>query len=58
MVIPNTLESISLDENIKCTSRWLILPQITQNLRFVNLKCVTYTQPIWVTLRQNNPILA
>ena len=51
MVILSTLESTDIDKTIKCTSRWFILVQRMQNLEFVNLKCVTYTQPIWVSLR-------
>ena len=33
---------IFLDETVKCASKWFILTQRTQNLEFVNLKCVTY----------------
>ena len=43
-------QSTALDESIKSASRWFILAQITQNLEFVNLKCITYTQHIWVPL--------
>ena len=50
MIILSTMESIYLDESIKCASRWFILAQRTQNLEFVSLKCVTYTQPIRVSL--------
>ena len=41
-----TLESPSLDETIRCALKWFILTRRTQNLEFVNLKCVTYTQHI------------
>ena len=50
MVILSTLESTHIDKTIKCASRWFILAQRMQNLEFVNLKCVTYTQPIWARL--------
>ena len=46
ITILSTLESTSLDETIWCASKWFILTQITQNLEPVNLKCVTYAQPI------------
>ena len=46
----DTLKSNNLDENFECTSRWFILDQRTQNLEFVSLKCVTYTQSSWVPL--------
>ena len=45
MAILSTLESTSLDETIRCASKWFILRQL-QNLELLNLKCVTYTQPI------------
>ena len=48
----STLESTSLDEIIKYASKWFILAQRTQNLMFVNLKCVTYAQPIHLPLTQ------
>ena len=44
--IQSTLESSSLDEIIRCASKWPILTQRTQILEFVNLKSVNYTQPI------------
>ena len=51
MIIPSTLESIyNLDESVKCATRWSILAQRIYNLEFVNLMCVTYTQPIWAPL--------
>ena len=50
MIIVSVWESSNLDESIKCISRWFTLTQRTRNLEFVNLKCVTYVQPIWVTL--------
>ena len=31
---------------MRCTLKWFILTQRTQNLEFVNLQCVTHTQPI------------
>ena len=37
-----TFESTSLDETIRCASKWFILTQRTQKLDFVNLKCVTH----------------
>ena len=48
MIILCTLILVMLMKNIKKASRWFILAQTTQNLELVNLKCVTYTQPIWV----------
>ena len=49
MVIVSTLESAYLDENIKCALIGFILAQKMQYLQFDYLKCVTYTQPIWVS---------
>ena len=46
----STLESISLDETIRCASKWFTLTQRNQNLEFVDLKCVTYTQLIPLSL--------
>ena len=34
----------------RCASKWSILTQRTQNLKFVDLNCVTYAHPISVTL--------
>ena len=45
MVILSSLASISPDESIKYASNWFILAQILQNLKFVNLKCVTTHNP-------------
>ena len=50
---PSNLESTFLEKNIRYTSRWFILqcsPKM-QNLEFINIKCVTYTQPIWTPLK-------
>ena len=49
MVILGTLES-SLDEAISCSSKLFILTLRKQNLEFINLKCVTYAQPIHLSL--------
>ena len=46
----STLEPASLDETIRCASKWFILTQRTQNLEFFNLKCITYAQPIPLSL--------
>ena len=46
MAILSTLESTTLDEAIRCTSKWFISTLKMQNLELVNLKCVTYVQPI------------
>ena len=47
MAILSTLESTTLDETIRCTSKWFILKfKKKQNLKLVILKCVTYAQPI------------
>ena len=40
------MESTSFDEAIRHALKWFIRTQGMQNLEFVNLKCVTYTQPI------------
>ena len=53
IAILSTLGSTSLDEFIKCASKWFILRQKTQNLEVVNLKCVTYAQPIPLPLNTN-----
>ena len=45
-----TLESTSLEETNRCASKWFILTQKTQNLEFVNLKCVSYAQLIPLAL--------
>ena len=51
-----TLESSTLDETIKCASKWFIFFKMvhfnikTQNLELVNLKCVTYAQIIPLSL--------
>ena len=41
-----SLESTFIDETIRHASKWFTPAQRTQNLEFVNLKCVTSTQPI------------
>ena len=46
----STLESISFDEPIRCALKWFILTQRSQNLEFVNLKCVNCRQPIPLAL--------
>ena len=51
IVILSTLKSTSLDENIRCASKWLILTKRTQNLESVNLKCVSYARSIPVPLK-------
>ena len=56
MIILSILESTYLDESIKCSSRWFILAQGMQNVEIVNLKCITYTQLIWVPLNQDEVI--
>ena len=48
--------STTLDEIIRCASKWFILTQQVQNLELVNLKCVTYTQPIPLSLTKLNLI--
>ena len=52
MVILSTLESTTLDETSRCASKWFILALKTQNLELVNLKCVTYAQPIPLSLME------
>ena len=44
IAILSTFESTSLDETIRCTSKWSIRTQRMQNVKFINLKCVTYAQ--------------
>ena len=46
----SSLESTLCDKTITRVSKWFILAQITQNLEFINLKHVSYTQRIWVSL--------
>ena len=47
MAILSTLEHTTLDETIRCASKWFILKlKNTQNPELVNLKYVTYVQPI------------
>ena len=46
MVILGTLESTSPNELVRCSLKWFIFNIKTQNLEFVNLKRVTYAQPI------------
>ena len=47
MAILSTLEHTTLDKTIRCASKWFTLTlKNTQNLELVNLKCVTYAQPI------------
>ena len=36
----------SLDETIRCNSKWFTITQRMQNLDYINLRCVTYAQPI------------
>ena len=51
MAILSTLESTSLNETIRCTSKSFILTlKKPQNLELVNLKCVPYAQPIPLSL--------
>ena len=51
MAILSSLEPITLDETIRCASKWLIFNIKTQNLELGNLKCVTYAQPIPLSLK-------
>ena len=53
LVILSSLESTLCDKTIKCVSNWFILAQITQNIEFINLKHVSYTQRIWVSLNSS-----
>ena len=46
IAVRSTLKSTSFDETIRCAWKWSILTQRTQNLQFVNRKCVTFEQPI------------
>ena len=46
IAILSTLESTSLDETIRCVSKWFIQTQRRQKLEFVNFKCITYAQLI------------
>ena len=50
LVILNTLE---FTLTIKHDSKWFIFAQITQIPECVNFTHVTYTQPIWVALRDS-----
>ena len=51
MAILSTLESISLEETTRCALKWFILAlKKKQNLELVLVKCVTYTQPIPLSL--------
>ena len=46
----STLESTTLKETIRYTSKWFILTNKMQNLKLVYLKCVTNAQPIPLSL--------
>ena len=46
MAILSTLESTTYSKTVRYALKWFILTQKTQNLELVNLKRVTYTQPI------------
>ena len=50
MAILSTLESTSLDETIRLASKIVYFNIQMQNLELVNLKCVTYAQPISLSL--------
>ena len=50
MVILSTLVSTTLDENIRCVSKWFIYIK-AQHPELVNLKYVTDTQPIPLSLK-------
>ena len=50
MATLSTFESTTLDKTIRFASKWFILTQKTQNLEMVNLKSVTYAQPIPLSL--------
>ena len=54
MPVLSTFESITLDETIRSASKWLIWTWKTQNLELLNLRCVTYAQPIPVSLTAHN----
>ena len=41
MATMSTLESSTLDETIRCASKWFILEEKKQNLELLNLKYVT-----------------
>ena len=51
MAILSTLKSTTLDETIRCTSKWFILTSKMQNMELVNLKCVSNAQPIPLSLK-------
>ena len=51
MAIVRTLKFPALDETVRNASKWFILTfKKNQNLVVINLKCVTYAQPIHVPL--------
>ena len=51
IAILNTLGYTILDETVRCTSKWFILAFKTWNIELDNPKCVTYAQPIPLSLR-------
>ena len=51
MTILNTLESTALDETIRSASKYFILTLIIQDPKLVNVKYVTYAQPILLSLK-------
>ena len=44
----STFAATLYDKTIKHASKWFILTKIMQNLEFIKLKYVTYTQPLSV----------
>ena len=50
MATLRTLEFTTSDEITRCSSRWFINHKITQNLELLDLKKVTYVQPIPLSL--------
>ena len=57
MVILSTLKSATLDETIRCASKYFILTLKNAKLELVNLKCLTYAQPIPLPLSVHNWVL-
>ena len=52
MTILSMLESTSLDWTFRSVSKWFI-KKTPKNLELVSLKCVTYGQPIPLSLNQS-----
>ena len=51
LAVLNRLESTFCVKTIKRVSKWFIPAWKTPNIEFINLKHVSYTQPIWVSFR-------